>query len=74
MPGELSHGANSGLPLCAKRRSGDAHGKGSFVRVCCVACWRHIAFAINGRTVNGEKVNMFDNIAVNEKSGVTPTR
>ena len=29
-----------------------------------------IDLLINGRVVNGEKVNMFDNIAVNEKTGV----
>jgi hypothetical protein len=29
-----------------------------------------IDLLINGRTVNGEKVNMFDNIAVNEQTGV----
>jgi len=29
-----------------------------------------IDLLIDGRTVNGEKVNMFDNIAVNEKTGV----
>lgn len=29
-----------------------------------------IDLLINGRTVGGEKVNMFDNIAVNEKTGV----
>jgi len=29
-----------------------------------------IDLLINGRVVNGEKVNMFDNIAVNEKSGL----
>jgi hypothetical protein len=29
-----------------------------------------IDLLINGRTVNGEKVNMFDNLAVNEKTGL----
>jgi hypothetical protein len=32
MPRELSHGANSGMRQCAKRRPGEADGKGSFVR------------------------------------------